>query len=282
MKVSDINPYVRFAEHIFYQSEQITVNVFDCRIFCITSGCAEIIIENQHLELSEGSMFFCAAGSTYTISSTHGCRILVLNFDMSQERSNKQDCLPPVKLDKSQNACFNNEIFIEDCNLFNSFFLLNDNMGLHTIIELIIKEYSEKKIFFMEKCSSVLKDLLIDIYRLSLRQANSYSLAIENAIRYIKSNYMNKITNKEISEITCYHEYHANRLFEKHTGMTIHQYLMETRITEAKKLLLSSDMSICCIAEETGFNSSSHFITCFKKLVGLPPSVYKNHFKNNI
>lgn len=282
MKVSNINPYVRFAQHIFYQSEQITVNVFDCRIFCITSGCAEIIIENQHFELLERSLFFCAAGSTYTISSTDGCHILVLNFDLNQERANKSESLPPIKLSKLQKPCFNNEFVIDDCDFFNTFFLLNDNMGLHTIIEGIIKEYSEKKIFFMEKCSSVLKNLLIDIYRLNLKQANNSSLAIENAIRYIKSNYMNKITNKEISEITCYHEYHANRLFEKHTGMTIHQYLMETRITEAKKLLLSSDIPIYSIAEAIGFNSSSHFITCFKKLVGISPSAYKSHFKNNI
>lgn len=277
-----INPYIRFAQHIFYQSERISVNIFDCRIFCITSGCAEIIIENQHFKLSENSLFFCAAGSTYTISSTDGCNILVLNFDLTQERSDKPEPIPPVKLSKSQKPCFNNNFFIEDCDFFNTFFLFNDNMGLSAIIEEIIKEHSEKKIFFMEKCSSVLKNLLIDIYRLSLEQANTSSLAIEKAIRYIKSNYMNKITNKDVSEITCYHEFHTNRLFEKYTGMTIHHYLMETRITEAKKLLLCSDIPIYSIAETIGFNSSSHFITCFKKFVGISPSAYKNHFKNNI
>ena len=145
MKVNNINPYVRFAQHIFYPSESITVNVFDCRIFCVTSGTAEIIIENQHFHLTDNSLFFCAAGSTYTISSTEGCHILVLNFDLTQERFDISESCPPLKISVSQTPYFKNNIFIEDCEALNTFFLINDNMGLCTTLEEIIKEFSEKK-----------------------------------------------------------------------------------------------------------------------------------------
>ena len=282
MKVSDINPFVRFAQCLFYESKPISVNVCDCRIFCVISGAAEIIIENQHYTLTEKTFFYCAAGSTYTISSADGSSILILNFDLDQTKSTETDFKAPLKLSHSQKPCFKNESLIEDCELFNGFFFLEDNVGFYTAVERIIKEFSEKNIFFREKCSSLLKNLMIDIYRMSLKQVKSSSFAVEIAMNYIKSNYHSKITNKEISEITSYHEYHVNRLFERYIGMTIHQYIIEIRLAEAKKLLLNTDMPIYEIAEATGFNSSAHFTTCFKKAAGISPYVYKNNLKNNI
>ena len=282
MKVSDINPFVRFAECLYYQSKTVTVNVFDCRLFCTVSGRAEIVIENQRYSLTEGSVFYCAGGSVYTISAEKGSTILVLNFDLGQERSDDQSSRAPMKLTGNNKPIFKKETFIEDLDVFNGHFFLSDNRGACAVAEMIVREFSEKNIFFRERCSATLKSLLIDIYRLSLKQAQSSSLAVENAINYIKNNFRGKITNKDISEITRYHEYHVNRLFERHTGMTIHQYVIETRITEAKKLLLNTDMPIYEIAEATGFNSSAHFTTYFKKHVGLSPFVYKDSLKGKI
>jgi AraC-like DNA-binding protein len=282
VKVSEINPFIRFAERLFYQSAPVTVNVFDCRLFCALSGSAEIIIENQRYTLSPGSIFYCAAGSVYTINAEKGSLIFALNFDLGQHRCGEISSRAPMKLSETVKPIFKKETFIEDCDIFNGHFFLNDNRGLTAAVEMIIKEFSEKNIFFRERCSSALKNLLIDIYRLSLKQAKSSSLAVENAINYIKSNYERKITNKDISSITGYHEYHVNRLFERYTGMSIHKYVIETRIAESKRLLLGTEMPIYGIAEATGFNSSAHFTTCFKKLVGLSPLVYKDSMKGKI
>ncbi len=54
-------------------------------------------------------------------------------------------------------------------------------------------------------------------------------------------------------------------------------YLINLRISEAIRLLKNSDRSLTDIALDTGFYSSQHFSTTFKKLTGYTPG----HFRKN-
>jgi AraC-like DNA-binding protein len=54
-------------------------------------------------------------------------------------------------------------------------------------------------------------------------------------------------------------------------------YLINLRISEAIRLLKNSDKSLTDIALDTGFYSSQHFSTTFKKLTGYTPG----HFRKN-
>jgi AraC-like DNA-binding protein len=54
-------------------------------------------------------------------------------------------------------------------------------------------------------------------------------------------------------------------------------YLINLRISEAIRLLKNSDRSLTDIALDTGFYSSQHFSTTFKKLTGFTPG----HFRKN-
>jgi AraC-like DNA-binding protein len=56
-------------------------------------------------------------------------------------------------------------------------------------------------------------------------------------------------------------------------------YLINIRISEAIKLLKKKDVTITDIALDTGFYSSQHFSTTFKKLTGYTPSEFR---KNNL
>ena len=63
------------------------------------------------------------------------------------------------------------------------------------------------------------------------------------------------------------------------TGFSPLNYLINIRISEAIRLLKRSDESVTNIALETGFYSSQHFATTFKKLTGFTPSAFR---KNNL
>uniref|UniRef100_UPI003B8A7690 helix-turn-helix domain-containing protein n=1 Tax=Cohnella rhizosphaerae TaxID=1457232 RepID=UPI003B8A7690 len=46
-----------------------------------------------------------------------------------------------------------------------------------------------------------------------------------------------------------------------------------------KKLMLSTDMTMCAISLDCGFSNSSQFASTFRKLTGQTPSAFKrNHF----
>ena len=63
------------------------------------------------------------------------------------------------------------------------------------------------------------------------------------------------------------------------TGFSPMNYLINIRISEAIKLLKKPQAHMTNIALETGFYSSQHFSTTFKKLTGYTPSQFR---KNNI
>jgi AraC-like DNA-binding protein len=58
-------------------------------------------------------------------------------------------------------------------------------------------------------------------------------------------------------------------------GKTFTNYLNYIRITEAEKLLLTTEMTMTEIAQETGFSSSSYFIQQFKQYKNISPSQFR-------
>jgi AraC-type DNA-binding domain-containing proteins len=103
-----------------------------------------------------------------------------------------------------------------------------------------------------------------------------YEQDVLNAINYIKINYKNIITIDDISEIVHYSKYHFIKIFKNYTGSNPHEYLNIYRITKAKELLLTSDLSINEIATAVGFFDSNGFRKRFKKIVGITPSEFRS------
>jgi AraC-like DNA-binding protein len=70
-----------------------------------------------------------------------------------------------------------------------------------------------------------------------------------------------------------------NEKVKSYSGFSPLNYLINIRISEAIKLLKKPDMNVTDIALDTGFYSSQHFSTTFKKLTGYTPSEFR---KRNI
>lgn len=68
---------------------------------------------------------------------------------------------------------------------------------------------------------------------------------------------------------------YLSHLFHKKSGQSLNSYILNERLTLAKKLLVSSHMSLQEISEYTGFSSSSYFHKLFKKEMGMTPQQYR-------
>ena len=68
---------------------------------------------------------------------------------------------------------------------------------------------------------------------------------------------------------------YASHLFKKLTNKSISHYIMELRISEAKKLLLTTNMKISDIAEYLQFTDSTTFCKTFKKYTHCTPNGYR-------
>jgi AraC-like DNA-binding protein len=98
---------------------------------------------------------------------------------------------------------------------------------------------------------------------------------LKPALEYIRDNYKNHITIKDLSDICFISENHFRRLFLSIMGTSPLNYINETRIKHACALLENSDMPVLNVSNAVGINSFSNFNRYFKSLIGLSPREYR-------
>ncbi|MFC2949752.1 helix-turn-helix transcriptional regulator [Virgibacillus sediminis] len=99
----------------------------------------------------------------------------------------------------------------------------------------------------------------------------------ENIADYIQMNYMKKLTIDSIAEALNISRSYVSHVFKEMTGFTIMEYVMGTRLTQAKYLLEAEPKkSLKDVASESGFESASHFSRYFKNKVGVTAKEYRS------
>lgn len=94
-------------------------------------------------------------------------------------------------------------------------------------------------------------------------------------LKYQTDNPDKNISLKQASKmVNLSYGYYSN-LFRKNVGISFSQYLMQTKMETAKKLLKQSFKSIKEISFITGYKHVSSFCEEFKNRMGVSPSVYR-------
>lgn len=134
------------------------------------------------------------------------------------------------------------------------------------------------------RLSVLIHDLLCELYEISCDVIECKNLIpvqdtdVNNAINYIKNHYKDVITIDSLCNQVCLSKYYFCKIFKKHTGVSIHQYINEYRINKSKELLSYSKLSINGVAAAVGFTSTLTYIRTFEKFVRMTPSEYRKNF----
>jgi AraC family transcriptional regulator len=91
---------------------------------------------------------------------------------------------------------------------------------------------------------------------------------------YIDHHLGDEISLEDLARVAGLSRFHFARQFRAHTGESPMGYLLRTRVERAKALLRDSQTRVVDISAELGFADQSHFARRFRRLVGMPPSVY--------
>ena len=91
---------------------------------------------------------------------------------------------------------------------------------------------------------------------------------------YIKFNYMYNITVESVSQKFCIDRYFLAREFRKRYNTTVRDYIIDTRIAAACRLL-ADGYQVSESANMVGYDDVFNFSKVFKKRVGMSPSEYK-------
>lgn len=127
----------------------------------------------------------------------------------------------------------------------------------------------ERRMFVLSAYESLL--LAVE----SRRSRQSIAL-VEQMKRTMRDRFSEDLQIIDIAKAAFLSGPYACQLFKQNTGMTIGQYLTQTRLEKAKELLTNPGRKACEVGYDVGYDSPSHFSRLFKRFSGFTPSQYRN------
>ena len=106
--------------------------------------------------------------------------------------------------------------------------------------------------------------------------------AVDDTLNYIREHYRENITLDDILKITSYSKSHFIRLFKKHMGMNLTDYINKYRIEKSCLDLIYTSKNITEIAMGNGFNTVQYFSKTFKSYMKCTPKQYQRNGKSII
>lgn len=146
-------------------------------------------------------------------------------------------------------------------------------------LRLQITDYILKPVNY-EEFGSCIDQLKISLYNNEVKEKPVVKK--ERVITGI-TKYMQEHLSEDVSLHILSEEFHLNsqyisQLFKNEIGVNFLTYLTNIRMEHAKKLLLSSSLSIAEVSEQSGYGDYRVFTKVFKKSEGITPSQYRRDF----
>lgn len=101
---------------------------------------------------------------------------------------------------------------------------------------------------------------------------------IVSMTRYIQAHLAEEISLSVLAEEFHLNAQYVSQLFKSEIGVNFLAYLTNIRMEKAKKLLLTTSLSIAEVAEQSGYGDYRVFTKAFRKNEGITPSQYRREF----
>lgn len=264
-------PYIRFAEKLQFEMVRGPSKTYDCRMLYTLQGNAELLLENRNVQLSRGCLVIFQPGTRYCITPTDRVRLAVFDFDFTQQYRSHTDFLVPCPAEQFQERLAHEWVEFTDAPMLSQPLFMENAAFLEPLIRSIIMEFQNKQLLWQNACSSLFKQLLGEVVRTHQVGGDPQGL-MSKLLPYIDENIHRPISNQELGEVLGYNPNYLNRLIQRHTGLSLHQYVLQRRLTLATGLLVTTQQPVSEIAVSLGFHSASHFSNYFKKATGTTPA----------
>ena len=98
---------------------------------------------------------------------------------------------------------------------------------------------------------------------------------VEAMAAFMTRRFRDDLSVADVADHVSLHPNYAMRLFRRHMGMTLIDYLTRQRVAEAQRRLLISDGPVLNIAFDCGFGSASRFHDAFRRTTGTTPGAFR-------
>ena len=154
----------------------------------------------------------------------------------------------------------------------------------------IITEGINAKPFHARLINLKTEELILKLIRGAKTETVAYQKSVSKpvnkhlreAIAYMEKNYAETIDLNDLADIACYTASYFCTLFREEMGKSPINYLISTRIENAKTLFSATDMNVSEVAYAVGFDSIPYFSRCFAQRVGKSPKNFRDSFKDDV
>ena len=282
----ELNPFPHILEIGLKKNNSIQLNSFNStisdslRIYSIIDGKFEWIIGGLNHSLYPGDMALILPQQSFSGDQDilHIGTISWISLEVAQLDSNG------IILGKWS------QLSEKECEIIGKILSINKNVifklkDINSILETIYQELTTQEIGYGTRINQLLDHLLICLARQSTRQNNSqrdFAKTFTKLEQTLRQRLNHQWTVEEMAAIIGLGTTALTEKVKKFTGFSPLNYLINIRISEAIKLLDRQEDNVTDIALRTGFYSSQHFSTTFKKLTGYTPSEFrKRNLSNN-
>jgi AraC family transcriptional regulator len=106
--------------------------------------------------------------------------------------------------------------------------------------------------------------------------SDEHSRAVDRVVAAMRARFDEPLSLDDLARIAVQSPFHFNRVFRRKTGVPPVRFLAALRMAEAKRLLLTTDLSVTDVCHAVGYRSLGTFSTHFTELVGVPPRVLRH------
>ncbi len=220
----------------------------------VLRGSGKIFINGNERKISAHDIFFVPPDMTFCYYPNDDDKWEYIWFNFIGENS----------LAYAEAAGFKNGVYAKPCAGADEF-----HYRVMSILQLMDKK---QNVGYYEVMSLFFK--LIALNSGESRKSETDFADIADA--YVKGHYYDPelSVEKVCRDVGVSHSYMC-RLFKEKMGITMRRHIVNTRITEAAKLLETTDLSVKETAFAVGFNDYPHFVKTFKERKGVSPGDYK-------
>jgi len=245
------------------------------RIYYIIDGRFEWIIHEQHHILYPNDAVVILPGQKF--SGVRGF-LDIGTISWINLKIEKLDPTGELVFGKWSGLSEKDRLAIGKIFLLNRVIVLLKTKEVGGIMEHIKAELCKQEIGYATRVNHLIDELIVMATRRLTLQNNfgrDFPQTFMKLEQSLRRNLAYQWTVEEMAVLVGLGTTAFNEKVKNYSGFSPLNYLINIRISEAIKLLKREERNVTDIALETGFYSSQHFSTTFKKLTGYTPSEFR-------